>query len=151
GELTALSHLPRDENVTIVAEVVEVRERPMRAKKGTILEAVITDGKGRLTLTFFNQAWRIKDLRPGVRGIFAGKVGDYRGTLQLAHPDYELFEPHEWPGGEQQGDEQLRDAQAAAWAQTPIPIYPATASVASWQLQKAIGVVLDTLPVLPDP
>jgi ATP-dependent DNA helicase RecG len=151
GELTALSHLPRDENVTIVAEVVEVRERPMRAKKGTILEAVITDGKGRLTLTFFNQAWRIKDLRPGVRGIFAGKVGDYRGTLQLAHPDYELFEPHEWPGGEQQGDEQLRDAQAAAWAQTPIPIYPATASVASWQLQKAIGVVLDTLPTLPDP
>lgn len=151
GELTALSHLPRDENVTIVAEVIEVRERPMRAKKGTILEAVITDGNGRLTLTFFNQAWRSKDLRPGVRGIFAGKVGDYRGTLQLAHPDYELFEPHDWPGGEQPGDTQLRDAQAVAWAQTPIPIYPATASVASWQLQKAIGVVLDTLPALADP
>ena len=29
---------------------------------------------------------------PGVRGIFAGKVGEYRGTRQLAHPDYELFD-----------------------------------------------------------
>jgi ATP-dependent DNA helicase RecG len=40
---------------------------------------------------------------------------------------------------------------ARAWAEQPIPIYPATASVASWQVQKAIGVVLDTLPRLDDP
>jgi ATP-dependent DNA helicase RecG len=141
GELTALSRLPLDENVTIVAEVIEVRERPMRAKKGSILEAVITDGKGLLTLTFFNQSWRSKELRPGSRGIFAGKVGEYRGSLQLAHPDYELFER----------EEVLPGASAEAWAQTPIPIYPATASVASWQLQKAMGVVLDTLAELDDP
>jgi len=32
-----------------------------------------------------------------------------------------------------------------------VPIYPATASVASWQLGKAIGVLLDTLPPLDDP
>ena len=141
GELTALTQLPIDEAVTIVAEVLEVRERPMRAKHGSILEVRISDGKGILSLTFFNQAWRAKDLRPGVRGIFAGKVGDYRGSLQLAHPDYELFEADE-----------TRDAEAArAWAELPIPIYPATSTVASWQLQKAIAVVLDTLPPLPDP
>jgi ATP-dependent DNA helicase RecG len=141
GELTALTQLPIDEAVTIVAEVLEVRERPMRAKHGSILEVRISDGKGILTLTFFNQAWRAKDLRPGVRGIFAGKVGDYRGSLQLAHPDYELFEADE-----------TRDAEAArAWAELPIPIYPATSTVASWQLQKAVAVVLDTLPQLPDP
>ena len=139
GELTALTALPIDENVTIVAEVLETRERPMRNRGGSLLEVRISDGKGILVLTFFNQAWRAKDLRPGVRGIFAGKVGDYRGTLQLAHPDYELFED--------QPDESL----AKAWAELPIPIYPATASVASWQLQKAIAVVLDTLPELEDP
>jgi len=139
GELTALTQLPVDENVTIVAEVLEVRNRPMRAKRGSILEVTISDGKGILTLTFFNQAWRANELRAGVRGIFAGKVGDYRGTLQLAHPDYELF------------DEQADPALAKAWAELPIPIYPATSTVASWQLQKAIGVVLDTLPPLDDP
>lgn len=139
GELTALTKLPVDENVTIVAEVLEVRDRPMRARGGSILEVRISDGKGVLTLTFFNQAWRAKELRPGVRGIFAGKVGDYRGTPQLAHPDYELFE-------------EAPDAAAAkSWAELPIPIYPATSTVASWQIQKSIAIVLDTLPELDDP
>ncbi|MDF1479368.1 ATP-dependent DNA helicase RecG [Leifsonia sp. H3M29-4] len=139
GELTALVQLPLEENVTIVAEVLEVRNRPMRAKRGSILEVVIGDGKGTLALTFFNQAWRANELRPGVRGIFAGKVGDYRGSKQLAHPDYELF------------DQDADPALAKAWAELPIPIYPATSTVASWQLQKAMGVVLDTLPELDDP
>jgi len=139
GELTALNELPIDENVTIVAEVIEVRDRPMRNRGGSLLEVRITDGKAFLSLTFFNQAWRAKELRPGVRGIFAGKVGDYRGTAQLAHPDYELFEDD--PDAE----------RMKAWAELPIPIYPATSTVASWQLQKAMEVVLDTLPPLEDP
>ena len=146
GELTELAHLPLDENVTIVAEVIEVRERPMRARKGSILEVTITDGKGVLTLTFFNQGWRAKDLHKGVRGIFAGKVGEYRGSRQLAHPDYELF------GADGDDDGAPHDSEAAkAWALTPIPIYPATSTVASWQVQKAIGIALDTLPDVPDP
>ena len=102
----------------------------------------ITDGKGILVLTFFNQAWRKNDLKPGVRGIFAGKVGEYRGIRQLAHPDYELFEA---------GDERDSGPEAKKWAMMPIPIYPATSTVASWQVQKAVGLVLDTLPELDDP
>jgi ATP-dependent DNA helicase RecG len=141
GELTALSELELDSSVTIVAEVLSVQERPMRAKRGSILEVRISDGRGILTLTFFNQAWRRTELVPGARGIFAGKVGDYKGTRQLAHPDYELFE----------ADAERDEKAALAWAETPIPLYPATASVASWQLQKAIAVVLDTLPPLADP
>ena len=139
GELSALTELPRDENVTIVAEVKQVVNRPMRAKRGSILEVTISDGSGILTLTFFNQAWRANELKPGARGIFAGKVGDYKGTAQLAHPDYELF------------DEDPDPLTALAWAELPIPIYPATATVASWQIQKAMGVVLDTLGPLDDP
>ena len=68
GELTALAKLPLDENVTIVAEVLRVQERPMRARRGSILEVKISDGEGILTLTFFNQAWRSRELHPGVRG-----------------------------------------------------------------------------------
>jgi len=142
GELTALTQLPIDENVTIVAEVLEVRSRSMQARRGSILEVRISDGKGILTLTFFNQAWRANELKPGVRGIFAGKVGDYRGTLQLAHPDYELFDAT---------DDRADPAAAKAWAELPIPIYPAASTVASWQVQKSIAVVLDTLPPIDDP
>jgi ATP-dependent DNA helicase RecG len=145
GELTALDKLPLGEAVTIVAQVLDVRERTMRARRGSILEVRIGDGEGILTLTFFNQAWRAKDLVPGARGIFAGKVGDYRGLRQLAHPDYELFDAaHEAVAG-------VGDATAQAWARQPIPIYPASASVASWQVQRSVEVVLDTLPPLDDP
>ncbi|RKR73651.1 ATP-dependent DNA helicase RecG [Frondihabitans australicus] len=144
GELTALNELAIGESVTIVAEVLDVRERTMRARRGSILEVRIGDGQGILTLTFFNQGWRAKDLVPGKRGIFAGKVGDYRGNRQLAHPDYELFDADDERAAE------AGDVTAQAWSKQPIPIYPASASVASWQVQKSIAVALDTLPPLPD-
>ncbi|ANJ26713.1 ATP-dependent DNA helicase RecG [Agromyces aureus] len=137
GELTALASLPLDENVTIVAEVIEVRERTMRSRRGSILEVKITDGTGILTLTFFNQAWRSRELVPGARGIFAGKVGDYRGARQLAHPDYELFDDAT--------PSSPTDPSVKRWAEAPIPIYPATGALASWQLAKAIGLLLDGL------
>ena len=92
GEFTTVSGLPIGEPVTIVAQVLSVRERRMQARSGTILEVTIGDGFGVIMLTFFNQAWRQNTLKPGARGIFAGKVGLYKGALQLAHPDYALFD-----------------------------------------------------------
>jgi len=143
GELTALSELRIDEPVTIVAEVRSVTERRMQNRKGSILEASISDGHGILTLTFFNQPFRKAELRPGVRGIFSGKIGAYRGIRQLTHPDYELFDPD--VAATMDAD------QAKRWAETPVPLYPATASFPSWKLQKAVETVLDVLPALPDP
>jgi ATP-dependent DNA helicase RecG len=141
GELTALADLELNSSVTIVAEVLSVAERSMKAKHGTIFEAKITDGKGILTLTFFNQAWRKNDLKPGVQGIFAGKVGDYKGLRQLAHPDYELFDEAV----------DLENPLATDWVNKPIAIYPATSAVASWQIGKSVELVLDALPALEDP
>lgn len=143
GELTALDSLPLDENVTIVAEVLEVRERPMRQRRGSIVEAKISDGNGVLILTFFNQSWRQNELQPGRRGIFAGKVGSYKGARQLAHPDYELFD--------EQTPRTVDEAEAVRWAQAPIPIYPATSTIASWQLAKSMALVLDGLGRVDDP
>src|SRR5690349_2016869 len=140
GELTQISSLPLGEPVTIVAEVRRAGERRMQNRRGSILEVVISDGHGDLSLTFFNQSWRMKDLTPGRRGIFAGKVGEYRGTKQLTHPDYELFD-----------DEATARLTAQANANLPIPIYPATSTVASWQLKKIVDLVLDGLGPVPDP
>ncbi len=138
GELTPISELPVGESVSIVADIVDVRERFMTGRKGSILEVRITDGNGMLSLTFFNQAWRQKDLKPGARGLFAGKIGAYQGKLQLTHPDYELF------------PEDITDEAAKAWADLPIPIYPAAASVTTWMIQRALAVVLDTLAPITD-
>jgi len=138
GELTPISQIPVGESATVVAAIVDAKERRMKGRTGSILEVRITDGDGVITLTFFNQAWRLKDLKPGARGLFAGKISAYQGKLQLAHPEYELFE------------EELDDSKAKAWAEHPIPIYPAASAVTTWALQRAIGVILDTLEPIAD-
>lgn len=138
GELTPIDQLPIGEAVTVVAEIKDVRERFMKGRKGSILEVRITDGSSSMTLSFFNQAWRQKDLKPGARGLFAGKTSMFQNQVQLAHPDYELF------------PEALSEAEAKAWADLPIPIYPASSSATTWAIARAIGVVLDTLPELVD-
>ncbi|WP_061781804.1 ATP-dependent DNA helicase RecG [Microbacterium hominis] len=140
GELTPIDSLPLGEQVTIVAEVRSVSSRQMRQRRGSLLEVVISDGAGALTLTFFNQAWRANDLQVGRQGMFSGKVGQFQGHQQLAHPDYTLFE-----------DVDTARLNAQAQQHTPIPIYPATSTVATWQVQKAVGVVLQSLAGVADP
>lgn len=138
GELTPIAEIPVGEAVTVVADVVDVRERYMRGKAGNILEVRITDGEGFLSATFFNQAWRAKELKPGSRGLFAGKISSYQGKLQLSHPDYELFA------------EDIDEADAKRWAELPIPIYPASSKVTTWMIGRAVGVLLDVMAPLAD-
>ncbi|PRI11691.1 ATP-dependent DNA helicase RecG [Leucobacter massiliensis] len=147
GELTPLRGLPLGEQITVVAQVLDVRERRMQRRNGTLLEARITDGTGTLTLTFFNQQWRVRELIAGRRGIFAGKVSEYRGQFQLQHPEYELFDDRDAAPGA----DRLDEAAAKAWAETPVPIYPATAQMPSWTIQRAVELALDALAPLDDP
>ncbi|MFT4235727.1 MAG: ATP-dependent DNA helicase RecG [Microbacterium sp.] len=140
GELTPIRSLPIGDVVSIVAEVKRVSTRSMRSRGGTILEVVISDGQGEMSLTFFNQAWRQKELHVGRRGVFSGKVGLYRDQRQFSHPDYVLFD-----------DEADTQAEAREWAEKIIPIYPATAQVRTWDLEKLILSVLDRLADVDDP
>ncbi len=148
GELTALDRLPINENVTIVAEVRKTTLRQMKARKGSIFEVSLTDGVGFVSLTFFNQAWRDDILKPGMRGIFAGKISLYQNQLQLAHPTYTLFNEDN-PEDERTAD--ALSAEAKRIAEQPIPIYPASATVTSMALQKSIELVLDALDGAEDP
>lgn len=125
GQLTPISQLPIDENVTILAEVEKLNTRPIKGKKGSILEVTITDGSANAKLTFFNQAWRSNQLLPGTQGLFAGKTSMFSGQIQLAHPDYELFD-------------ESTEVDPEAWAKTPIPIYPASSTLPSWRIQKVV-------------
>lgn len=133
GELTPIDHLQAGEQVTLVAEVVEAIGRPMRARRGSLLEVRIGDTHGELLLTFFNQGWRASALVPGARGMFSGRVQEYRGRLQLSHPDYELFDA--------EGD----DPDPARWANALLPVYPAKTGVPSWRIARSIGILLDEL------
>ena len=139
GELTPIRGLVEGETATIVAEIIAVTERPMRQRRGKIVEVTISDGHGEAKLAFFNQAWRAGQLRQGSRGMFSGRVGYFNKRMQLAHPEMELFDADDDGSG------------AADWSRTPIPIYPATSSLPTWEIAKLVAPVLDGLGEVPDP
>ncbi|MEU5365321.1 ATP-dependent DNA helicase RecG [Streptomyces sp. NPDC005925] len=146
GRLTHLADLPMDEHVTVVAQVADARLHTFASSraprgKGQRLEVTITDGSGRLQLVFFGHGVHKphKDLLPGTRALFAGKVSVFNRRLQLAHPAYELL--------------QSEDAAETvdSWAGALIPIYPATAKLESWKIGKAIQTVLPSAQEALDP
>jgi ATP-dependent DNA helicase RecG len=142
-ELTDFDRLPVDEIVSLVAEVLTANARRMASRRGSLLDVVVTDGHGRLHLTFFRTVpYHQKRLTPGRRVLLTGKVSSYRGQRQLAHPDYELLEE-----GADDGDVEA----ARELASMPIPVYPASAKVPSAVIRRTVRTILDTLPELPDP
>jgi ATP-dependent DNA helicase RecG len=153
GELTDLASLQLDEYVTVMAEVANVSSRPMRGRRGSLLVVELTDGRGRLSLTFFNQSWRERELRVGRYGLFSGKVGVFNGKRQLTHPDYVLVGSGEATSADDgtAGDAEDAAEAAEAFANALIPVYPATAGLPSWKLAKCVGAVIDVLGELPDP
>lgn len=139
GELTDIASLAEGADVTVLAEIVSVQNRRMARKRGSITEVVVSDGSQSLTLTFFNQQWRERELQIGRRGLFAGRVSAYRGTRQLAHPAYVLLHAD--------GDELTVDS----FAGEIIALYPATSKVTTWDITRAIDMLLVYSNDLPDP
>ena len=139
GDLTDLASLQDGEQVTVFAQVAKVTSRRMQSRRGRLLEVTVTDGSARLALTFFNKVefWE-RQLSPGRHGMFAGKVSTFAGKRQLAHPEFKLL------GADDVG-------KAAEYAAELIPVYPATREFSSWDIEKCVRVVLDTLGEVDDP
>src|SRR4051794_38419282 len=122
-----------------MAEIAKVDLINMRNRKGQMVKVVVTDGVGKLTVTFFNQGWRAKQLRVGQRGLFAGRVGEFRGQRQLTHPLTQLLE----------GDDV--EAVPPALAAPSPAVYPAPQQLPTWNIAKAVRIVLDQLDPVADP
>jgi ATP-dependent DNA helicase RecG len=139
GELTDLSKVPIDEDVTVLAEVVKTTKVPFRGRKGFRCDVQVTDGSGSMLLTFFN-SWQVeRELRPGQLAFFAGKITLYRGRPQMAGPAYELI-----------GAEEDVDRTGEEFTK-PVPIYPSVGGLPTWTIKRCVRVVLDQLPEIEDP
>jgi ATP-dependent DNA helicase RecG len=140
GHLTPLAALRVNDVVTVMAEVVKTNVRPMRQRRGQLFEVVVGDAYGKtLALTFFNQPWRERELKPGRQALFAGKVGEFRGKRQLNNPDYVLLD------GDDASD------VVGDFAGRLIPVYRASEKMPSWKVAQCVRIVLDSLDRLPDP
>jgi ATP-dependent DNA helicase RecG len=133
GKLTEIGGLELGEHVTVLAQVEKVTLRDMRARRGKLMQVVITDGRGhRLDCTFFNPYKLQKVLVPGLRALFSGQVTRFRDKLQLTHPEFEPLEESEG----------IRPF---------VSIYPAAQGFDSWQIARCVRQVLDLLDDPTDP
>jgi ATP-dependent DNA helicase RecG len=152
GKLSDLGGLVVDDHVTVIAQVLSVEQRtyPDRrtGRPAYRLEVVVATDDHELMLTFFDKKkhiadWRRSSIAPGLHGVFSGKVGRFRNKWQLTNPQTQLFADEEEDGG---------DRARESWEKQPnlLTLYPATATVQSWQLQRAIGLALDLVEDAPE-
>ncbi|MGH8880791.1 MAG: ATP-dependent DNA helicase RecG, partial [Stackebrandtia sp.] len=143
GERTDLDSLELGEQATVLAQVRSVMNKPMRSRRGSMLEVVVSDDDGRtLTLTFFNQPWQSRYLKAGRWGLFSGKVTDFRGRRQLNGPDFRMLAD---PDDEEAGD------MIEEFAGALIPVYRAAGKVPTWTIARCVRVALDVLEPPADP
>jgi ATP-dependent DNA helicase RecG len=116
-----------------VAEVKSAGVRRMQRRKGSMLEAVITDGRHELDVTFFRPYPHANVLVPGARGIFAGTVSRYGQRLQLTHPGYTMLDDFD-----------------AGDRKDLIPIYRRVGKLHTWTVTESVRRVLDVLDEVPD-
>ncbi|NUT70205.1 ATP-dependent DNA helicase RecG [Pseudarthrobacter sp. C4D7] len=162
GELTPITELPLDEDVTLIARVLSSSTRHMQARRGTITDVIVSDDDGQqglrlvggrdftgkvpgtLKISFFNGFKAKSELLQGRRALFSGRVTSFKGKLGLTNPDFQLLDEDPF------SDSGKDPGKLAAM---PIPVYPATAKLPSWKIQKVIATLLETLDLgsMPDP
>ncbi len=127
--LRDLHEVTEGEEVSAIVSVVSVRDRMMRNRPGSVLEAVVSDGVEDLTLAFFLPKphmvqWHRSRLPVGAHLVVHGTVGrnTYRDELQIAHPEYEPFEDTD---------------EGRLLAQRPRPVYPLRKNIAQSTMRSA--------------
>ena len=87
----SLADLPLGEEITVIGTVTKVSLRRPR-KNLTIVEVTIEDGSGVLIATWFNQAFRQRQLSAGTEVALSGVAERYRGRLQMSTPDADVLD-----------------------------------------------------------
>ncbi len=107
----------------VLVTVNRVATRPMRNRR-TMVTVQVADESGRLSVVFFNQPWRAKQLKEGATVALFGKAEMFRGSLQMTNPIVDVI-----------GDRTGRI----------VPIYPQSekANVATWELAGWVENALD--------
>lgn len=127
--------------VAIVATVLKVEKRSFANDRRKFRTHVTFQyGDSELDAVFFNQHWVHRVVQVGSQQLLSGVVGDYHGRPQLTHPRM-----NELPEGKTLADTRM--------GRGVLPIYPATKSVTTWEIEEAVGhllIVVDQYPELLD-
>jgi ATP-dependent DNA helicase RecG len=137
GQLTDIAGLELGEHVTVLGRVLRSDQRRLERKKVWLTKVVVTDGHRTLECAFFGPRHLSNALRVGRSALFAGKVSIFNKKLQLTNPEFHPID----------GDTEDTDIEGFIGL---IPVYPATASLQTWQIGKCVRQVLDMLDEVED-
>ena len=85
----SIAELHVGEEATILVEVEKVSSR--RTRNGRVMvNATVTDGSGRLAVTFFNQPFRERQLATGNDVVLFGKLEVFNGRRTMTNPIVDL-------------------------------------------------------------
>ena len=123
------------QDVTVIGTVTGARQR--RTRRGqTMVTVTVNDGSGRLELPFFNQPWIARAYREGMEVAVSGKVGVYRGGLQLQGQEVEVLRGEE-------GD--------TVHTGRIIPVHRATEGITPRTIRELVYRALQQLGPIPEP
>jgi len=93
--VTPISKLKKEMEATVIGKVEAADLR--RGKRRQYFQAILSDGKGMMSLTWFNGASYIKKaIKVGDRLAVSGKVEFFNG-FQIVHPEYDKLKEDEDP------------------------------------------------------
>ncbi len=122
---TTIGQLTADRIVSARGEITATRLVRGRAPR---FEAVLIDDTGRLDLTWFNQTYLAKKIKPGMHLRVQGMAKKYGPGLQVANATFETIDP----------EREQPDARGARLR----PVYPASEAIPSKQIEKMIALIL---------
>lgn len=126
--ITEISALEVGTEATVRGVVAVSGERRTRGGR-KLFHAVIEDGTGRLTLTFFNAGYLARRLSKGVRLLASGRVEAWSG-LSMAHPGIDFLDESE-----------TSELEGGA----VIPVYPLCSGLSQGVMRRLVAGVLDDL------
>ena len=85
----AIAELAESEQAMVLATVRKVATRRTRSGR-SLVEVDLHDGSSYLRVSFFNQAWRARQLQEGAQAVVFGKVERHMGRRQMTNPVVDL-------------------------------------------------------------
>ncbi len=91
SKIKKINELTPEEKCSIIGTVKKINVRRTFRKKMIIIEAVIEDGTGEITVIWFNQIYLLKNIPLGTTLSLSGKVKRKGRKLILSSPSYEII------------------------------------------------------------
>ncbi|MGE3621228.1 MAG: ATP-dependent DNA helicase RecG [Acidimicrobiia bacterium] len=85
-----IADLEVGDEAMVIGTVQRTSVRRTRTGKALVTTDV-ADGSAHLRVTFFNQQWRERQLRPGTEAVFFGKLETFQGRRQMTNPVVDLI------------------------------------------------------------